>query len=191
MNPKSILEIFRKNNYYIRTEEFKLNPIAIRSKNISDGFNDLFGVLYIENEDWKVEFFTACTDASIFFNNNPINKIGVDILIAGQYLNSMKIGHHLHEFELLRQIDKMNFGLSLDKEKIYNNKKVNIENKNPFANVVFSTEYFIKKHINKYTQGQIIIQNKEDFNRIKFLIKRSADLYNNVFDITLLSETQF
>lgn len=191
MNSKIILEIFRNKNYYLHTEEYRLNPIAIRSAKPEYGFNDLFGFIYMDNGEWKIELFSACTDASVFFENHPINKIGVNIIIPNQYLGVMKIGHHSQEYELLRQVKPITFGLSLDKNKIYSLKNVKYIESLSFANVIKSNDSIIKKYINKYVQGQIIIQNQKDFDRMKFLVKRSADIYGSVFDLTLISENEF
>lgn len=191
MNASIILDIFRRKNYYIHTEEYRLNPIAIRASKPEYGFNDLFGFIYMDNGAWKIELFSACTDASVFFENNPINKIGVNIIISGQYLGVMKIGHHSQEYELLRQVKPITFGLSIDKTKIYANKNIKTNDEISFSNVVKSNENIIKKYINKYVQGQIIIQNQNDFDRMKYLVKRHADMYSSIFDFTLISENEF
>tara|TARA_R110001599_G_scaffold235050_1_gene434277 strand:+ start:1050 stop:1637 length:588 start_codon:yes stop_codon:yes gene_type:complete len=86
---------------------YNLNLFGIRSIDKSaETFNDLLGCAYKEADgsEWRVAYWTATTDAGLYWLENPMNVDGTAALVANrQYRGVYKLGKHQGKYEALVQ----------------------------------------------------------------------------------------
>ena len=86
-----ILHHLKQLGHVVFTEgEYNLNMIAIRRANRTD---DL-AFAYKHRGSWRVEWFSATTEPTAKYLENPINRKGAAILALGQYRSSHAFGLH-------------------------------------------------------------------------------------------------
>ena len=94
--PEKIVEVFKKKNYVLFEDPYRLNLFGIRNKEYqSNTFNDLVGMVYKDYGGlWNTHLYIATTDPGKYWLENPMNVAGTAIVVPGQYLNVFTFGLH-------------------------------------------------------------------------------------------------
>lgn len=95
------------------------NIIGIRSRlNVPDAFNDLFFIVYKENDIEKLFSSTITTDPGVTYQQKFLNPKGCAVMKRGQYLNAYKLGFHQNKTDhrALVQVGKITVYRDNDKD---------------------------------------------------------------------------
>lgn len=158
-----------------------VNIIGIRTNdNTPDKFNDYLCISY------KDEFhvFEATTDPGVYWLNNPMRVTGTFIMIPGQYIDSWKIGIHVH-YEALTlcklikgwRDNNMDNTLNPDKSKVYSDGQG--------VDIHHAHETTIQTVIDKYSAGCQVIRRFSDWLIFFGICKASKQEF---FTYTLITE---
>lgn len=100
-----VLQRIKALGYKVFTNgDYNLNLFGIRSPETTSGsYNDLLGCAYKVNGQWRVDYWAATTDPSIYYRENPMNVKGTTILVPGQYRGVYKVDLHAGKYLALCQ----------------------------------------------------------------------------------------
>ena len=100
-----VLERIKSLVYKVFTNgDYNLNLFGIRSPETTSGaYNDLLGCAYKVDGQWRVDYWAATTDPSIYYRENPLNVKGTAILVPGQYVGVYKVDLHAGKYLALCQ----------------------------------------------------------------------------------------
>lgn len=100
-----ILQMMEKLGYKVFTgKNYDLNIFGIRAPIDKAGeFNDIIGVCYRLSGNWRTEIWSATTDPTKHWLENPMKTEGTAILVPGQYRGAWKLGLHRGQYEALVQ----------------------------------------------------------------------------------------
>ena len=100
-----VLERIKALGYKVFTSgDYNLNLFGIRSPETTSGaYNDLLGCAYKVDGQWRVDYWAATTDPSIYYRENPLNVKGTAILVPGQYVGVYKVDLHAGKYLSLCQ----------------------------------------------------------------------------------------
>lgn len=190
--PIFIKMAMRRKGYLVFGDEkngYDLNIFGIRSRSCRENtFDDVVGVMYLENGGWCCYMFPATTDPGVYWRENPMNVDGTAILVPGQYRGAYKIGRHKGYVALQQQRCV----------KVYrDNNKDSIMEMDP--RTIKSGMYGINIHragaasssslVHKWSAGCQVVADPIHFNFLMALAEKSASVFGNSFTYTLLEES--
>jgi hypothetical protein len=180
MKQYSIAELkaeFAKHNY----QWFPFHFIGIRSKaNISNQFDDLFGIIQGDNIRW----FSCTTNAGTHWLINLMNTKGTAMLKPNQYVDTWEIGLHQGKYEAFKQCKPVEVYRDGDKDNIA--EETSVIDKGLFGiNIHRANEKAISKLIDKWSAGCQVLNNPADF---AILLNSAKTTKQKYFTYTLLRE---
>ena len=100
-----VLSHIKSLGYQVFTSgDYNLNLFGIRSPDEESGvYNDMLGVAYKVDGQWRVEYWAATCDPGIYYRENPMNVQGTAILVPGQYRSVYTIDKHGGKYDALCQ----------------------------------------------------------------------------------------
>ncbi len=182
-------KIFTKYNY-------DLNLIACRSPSRESGkFDDMFYCIYRLGDRYIQEGYACTTDAGLYWMHNPSKVTGTAILVAGQYRNVYKLDLHGGKYlALCQRGGKVSVYRDSDRDEILDHDPATIESGYFGINIhrasAHSTEESgLTENVGRYSAGCVVIQNRDDFNRLIALAKKQKELLGyDTFSLTLLED---
>ena len=186
---KKLLQAYDKKSYKLyNTGEFNVNLFGVRNMGDlhSNGFNDLLGVLYIENGEWKLFSCAGTTDPGITSRTAPVNAKGTAILPCGQYPKCFRFGRHKGQYDALVQ----NTPLPLYRDGNRDGKLDLVKLSDPeMCGINFHRANATRKsvQVDSWSAGCQVVADPKDFDRIMSILRESAKRYGSVFTYTLFS----
>ena len=181
--------IFTKYNY-------DLNLIACRSPSREAGkFDDVFHCIYRLGDRYIEESYICTTDAGLYWLRNPSRVEGTAILVPGQYRNVYRLDKHGGKYLALCQRNGVvhvyrdknrNQILDYDPDSIQSGYfGINIHR----ASAHSTQERGLTEDVGRYSAGCMVIQDRDDFDRLIALAKKQVETlgYKN-FSLTLLED---
>ena len=193
-----ILKKCKDLGYAIFTDyNYDLNLIACRSPSRESGkFDDMFHVVYRYGDRYIQESYPCTTDAGLYWMKNPSRVEGTAILVAGQYRNVYKLDHHRGKYLALCQRNgPVSVYRDNNRDDILDHDPKTIQIGSGFginihrASAHSTEERGLTENVGRYSAGCMVIQDRDDFNRLIALAKKQVDTLGYVsFSLTLLEE---
>jgi hypothetical protein len=99
----AVVARLKKLGYAVSEEDWVLNLFGIRSPTVeANSFDDILGVAYKADGEWKVRFWPGTTDPGTYHLQHPSKVEGTAMLVEGQYA-AWKIDMHGGKYEALCQ----------------------------------------------------------------------------------------
>lgn len=188
----TVIAAYERNKYPLFTKgDYNLNLFGIRNEADKDSerFNDLIGLLYKVDGDWKLKKYDATVDPSVHYRQEPMNDRGTAIIVPGYYKKAFVVGLHRGKYQALRQ----NTPLNLYRDNNRDSKLDFGEYKSEMAGInVHRAAYNGKSEfIGPHSAGCQVIADIKDFNEFMELINKSAAIFGKTFSYALFTESQF
>lgn len=176
---------------------YDLNLIACRSPSRESGkFDDMFHVVYRYGDRYIQESYPCTTDAGLYWMHNPARVEGTAILVAGQYRNVYKLDLHGGKYLALCQ---RNGAVSVyrdnNRDSVLDHDPETIQTGSGFginihrASAHSTEEGGLTEDVERYSAGCVVIQSRDDFDRLIALAKKQKDdLGYDTFSLTLLED---
>lgn len=191
MNVQQLHKIFKANGFsYFSNGTYNLNIFAVRSlNNGSNKFDDTLIVTYKDDKgDWCLHKFPITTDPGEYWLRKPLNPRGTAILKSGQYRGAYKIAKHQGKYYALCQRKAVNVYRDNNKNAILDFDPKTIDQGLFGINIHRSNPYGKSYLINKWSAGCQVFQDKEDFDLLMALARKSVVKYGNNFTYTLFDK---
>ena len=176
--------------YAIFTDyNYDLNLIACRSPSrISGLFDDVFHVIYRVGDRYIQESYPCTTDAGLYWLHNPSKVEGTAILVAGQYRSVWKLDRHAGKFiALCLRNGPVQVYRDSNRDEILDHNPDTIESGYFGINIHRASSAHVVEDVGRYSAGCVVIQDKEDFERLIALARKQRDtLGYDTFSLTLL-----
>ncbi len=176
---------------------YDLNLIACRSPSREGGkFDDMFHVIYRYGDRYIHESYPCTTDAGLYWMHNPARVQGTAILVAGQYRNTYKLDRHTGKYlALCQRSGAVSVYRDNNRDSILDHDPATIETGSDFGiNIhrasAHSTESDgLTENVGRYSAGCIVIQSRDDFDRLIALAQKQIELLGyKQFSLTLLED---
>jgi len=177
--------------WFDNQKDFNLNIVGVRNskpgKKVTNVFDDLLTVSFLENGIWKYYEWPITTDpgrkAVVFFKA----KNGVARLVPGQYRNSHSIRLHKNEYEALCQDTPLKVFRDSNKDMTFDEKiiqegvfGINIHRSNP------RTESTL---VEDWSEGCQVFRRRKDFDEFMDISRKARNIYGNKFTYTLIESS--
>jgi hypothetical protein len=185
-----ILGTYTSFGYNLNDAIYMINVFGIRSKApASNKFDDALGVLYRDGGNtWCVEFYTATTDPGLYWLENPSNVDGTAILVAGQHVDSHRIGLHKGQYRALVQNKPLPVYRDSNKDDTYDMDPNTVEEGIFGINIHRASPTHESTIVDKWSAGCQVLANPTEFDRLMELVDQHAQAHGNVFTYTLFNE---
>lgn len=187
-NIEQILELFKKNNYIVYEDPYKVNILLIRSsKVITNKFDDVIIWFWKDDKgEWQIKTAKCTTKPGIYYIKNPLSTLGTAILKTGQYENSHKLGLHKGIYEALVQQKSLPVWRDDDKDEWIDEKTtqvgifgINIHRANPKLESTL---------VDKYSAACQVFANPFSYKSFINQCVIHKNKYSNNFTITLIDK---
>lgn len=166
----------------------QINIVGVRNsatgKKVTNVFDDLITVTYIEGGVWKYAEFDITTDPGKKSMLEFENPNGVARLVPGHYKNSHTIGLHQGKYEALRQLGNVKVYRDKNKDMLYDENSIqegvfgiNIHRSNPL------TESF---SVENWSAGCQVFKRAKDFAQFMKIVNQFKVPMANKFNYTLI-----
>jgi len=180
--------------YAIFTDKnYDLNLIACRSPSrVANEFDDVFHVVYRVGDRYFQESYPCTTDAGLYWLHNPSRVEGTAILVPNQYRNVWRLDYHAgnkSHLALCQRNGPVQVYRDSDRNEILDMDPDTIMEGWFGINIHRASSKHTAERVERYSAGCIVIQEKDDFDRLIALAKRQRDQlgYHN-FSLTLLED---
>jgi hypothetical protein len=183
----SLVNVYKKNNYILKTNPYELNVFGIRSKGgMTNTFNDIIGALRLNwGGSWEVLICKGTTDPGLYWLQHPMNVNGTAILMPGQYIGSHKTGKHNGKYRALVQCGKLRIWRDRDQDQEYDytapqdaiNTGINIHHAGVNSIIV-----------DKWSAGCQVCAILTEFQELMNQVDDHLTLWPDLFDYTLFEE---
>jgi hypothetical protein len=193
-SPGIIKAVMRGKGYAVFGNEAKgydLNLFGIRTNDQqANTFNDVVGVMYLENGTWCCFMFQATTDPGVYWREHPMNRDGTAILVPGQYRGAYKVGKH-KGYPALQQKSPLKVYRDDDMDEILDMDPDTIQKGMYGINIHRANSKTASSQVNKWSAGCQVLSDPLHFNFLMALAEKSASIHGNSFTYTLLEEEDF
>ena len=193
-SPGIIKAVMRGKGYLVFGNEAKgydLNLFGIRTKDpTANTFNDIVGVMYLENGSWCCFMFPATTDPGVYWRENPMNRDGTAILVPGQHRSAYMVGKH-KGYPALQQRKVLPVYRDDDKDDVLEMDPDTIQKGMFGINIHRANSKTASSQVNKWSAGCQVLADPLHFNFLMALAEKSASIHGNGFTYTLLEEEDF
>ena len=177
--------------YAIFTEKnYDLNLIACRSPSrVANAFDDVFHVVYRVGDRYFQESYPCTTDPGLYWLHNPSRVEGTAILVPNQYRNVWRLDYHAgnkNHLALCQRNGAVQVYRDSNRDEVLDMDADTIMKGWFGINIHRASTKYIED-VGRYSAGCIVIQVKDDFDRLIALAKKQVDQlgYQN-FSLTLL-----
>lgn len=170
---------------------YDLNLFGVRTEdNDANAFNDILGVMYLQNGQWSIFTFPATTDPGVYWRRHPMNVAGTAILKPGQYRGSHQLGKHRGQYDALVQAGDVTVYRDANRDDALD--VDGATQTGPFGiNIHRASSADPSTTVGKWSAGCQVIADPLHFDFLMALARKSAGLYGDRFTYTLLSESDF
>lgn len=178
---------------YFTSGDYNLNIFGIRANDyLSNYFNDVIGITYLEKGKWVVKKYTATTDPGLYYRLHPMHDQGTAIIVPGQYRGVYQIGLHQGKYEALVQRKPMKYWRDSDLNS-------SLDFVSPIISDMANTNLHratnqpngTSKLVDKWSAGCQCLASYNDFDEFMTIARRAKDLFGNSFTYTLFTEDNF
>lgn len=183
----NIIDEVYKYGYKVFTRPYELNIVAYRTKNrVANKFDDYLFVFYKDNANrWITNTWQITTDPGTKSLKFPVNSKGTAILVAGQYLDSHRLGLHQGKYKALTQMLPVRVYRDSNRDNILDLR----------ADKIFTGVFGINVHkagldsivVEGWSAGCCVFKKSKDFDAFMTLCSKHARLYGT-FTLTLINE---
>ena len=180
--------------YAIFTDKnYDLNLIACRSPSrVANEFDDVFHVVYRVGDRYFQESYPCTTDAGLYWLHNPSRVEGTAILVPNQYRNVWRLDYHggnKNHLALCQRNGPVQVYRDSNRDEILDMDPDTIMQGWFGINIHRASSKHTAERVERYSAGCIVIQERDDFDRLIALAKRQRDQlgYHN-FSLTLLED---
>ena len=178
--------------YAIFTEKnYDLNLIACRSPSrVANEFDDVFHVVYRVGDRYFQESYPCTTDPGLYWLHNPSRVEGTAILVPNQYRNVWRLDYHggnKSHLALCQRNGAVQVYRDSNRDEILDMDPDTIMKGWFGINIHRASSKYTAEKVERYLAGCIVIQEKDDHDRLIALAKRQRSQlgYHN-FSLTLL-----
>lgn len=168
-----------------------LNIFAIRTADTtSNAFNDVIGILYWRDDEWKLCICDATTDPGLVSRTNPVNKRGTAIIVPGQYPDGWKLGKHRGKYTALVQNKPVKLYRDNNEDEKLDMDPSTIVEEMTGINIHHATanEGGKSVQVDNWSAGCMVIAAKDDWDKFIGII---TDSKQTTFTVTLFGEQEF
>lgn len=177
-----------KKYVWFKEGDLNVNIVGIRNKstkdNVTDLFDDLITISFIEKGEWKYYEWSITTDPGAKAMQKVTNPTGVAIMVPGQYRSCYYIGLHKGKYEALCQGRPVKVYRDADKDSKFDEIKpeeglfgINIHRAS-------QTESLI---VDSWSEGCQVFKRGADFKQFMEICKRASKIHGNSFTYTLIT----
>lgn len=191
----STIAAYKRMNYPLfENGNYNLNIFGIRNNQDphANTFNDLLGVLYKVNGEWKIFKGDATTDAGIYYRKNLLNPNGTGILAPGYHKGGWAFGKHQGKYEALVQHKALPIYRDNnrdDKLDITGTPRVEMAGINIHRATAIKGNKSIL--VDKWSAACMVWASESDFSNFMDLVKTSMKTYGPVFSMALFNSKEF
>jgi hypothetical protein len=192
--PDKIVEVFKKKNYILFEDPYRLNLFGIRNKETqSNTFNDLIGMVYKDyGGSWNTHLYMATTDPGKYWLQNPMNVNGTAIVVPGQYIDVFTFGTHKSTYKCLVQCAKIKVYRDNDKDDILDFDPITVQSGIFAIQMHRASDSHTSIQVDKWSAGCQVIASPIDFADLMEMTENwHAPMYGNKFNYTLFKEEDF
>ena len=185
-----ILRAYVSHGYKIFDKEHDLNIFGIRSPDMtSNTFNDVVGVFYKSEGEWKIFKTAGTTDAGLYYRENPMNVSGTAIIAPGQHVGVWRLGKHQGKYDALVQYKPILLYRDADRTNALEYKG---EPKAEMAGINFhrANANTTSKQVDKWSAGCVVVADPSAFQFILDLARKQAQTTDDSFTFTLFEANE-
>lgn len=182
---------YQKKNYpFYVNHDYNINLFGIRNTDDKDSnaFNDLIGLLYKQDDKWKLLKFDATTDPGIYYRQNPMCDKGCGAMIPGYYKGLFQLGYHKGQYRSL--VQKGNVASYRDNNK---DSKIDFVGKDVGffgCNLHRANEKYKSVQVDKWSAMCQVIADPADFASLLAVCEISAKAFGNSFSYALFLQKE-
>lgn len=190
---ESLLVAMAANGHVVFSDSrgYDLNLFGVRTENNdANAFNDLVGVLYLQNRQWNLFTFPATTDPGVYWRRNPMNVDGTAILKPGQYRGSHQLGKHRGQYDALVQVAPVTVYRDGDRDDALDT--IGGTQTGLFGiNIHRASSVDPSTQVGKWSAGCQVLADPRHYDFLMAMAHKAASIYGDRFSYTLLTESDF
>lgn len=190
-NLNEILSEMRQRDFVVFTSdemEYNLNIVAVRTpENEINKFNDWLCVFWKFRGVWNFLRFTCTTDPGLYWlgSEKMGNPKGTAMLVEQQVFGMYKWGRHKN-YGALEQVRAAKFVRDYNRDGQLNPDLSKVYFDVIKANLHRASQWRHTDEVGAYSAGCVVMANPTEFNLLKHLCQKSADIFGNSFTFSLI-----